>query len=226
MKTNQYNVIYQLVDRHVEQGLGDKICLVDEVSHCSYSQLLSYCIRIQQLISSFSIKRKNIVVCILYDKIKSAATFLGLIRAGYIPAYVNPDLPVYHYVHYIHLTESALVIFDEMVSEDIKMLVQSLKISYLELSESLFEGAINDKAALDLGNYERGAFCLFTSGTTGAAKAVIHRHKDIQRTNEHYAKSILDISPNDVTYSTSKLFFAYGLNSLFYALYHGAAVVI
>src|SRR5439155_12030974 len=58
---------------------------------------------------------------------------------------------------------------------------------------------------------EDAAFWLWTSGSTGRPKAAVHLHSDWVYCCDYYARGILDIQPDDVTFSSSKLFHAYGL---------------
>src|SRR5262249_45841499 len=70
-------------------------------------------------------------------------------------------------------------------------------------------------------------FLLYTSGSTGKPKGVLHAHQSIPRTVECYAGSVLKMTPEDRVYSSSRLFFAYGLgNSLSFPLAAGATVVL
>ncbi len=67
------------------------------------------------------------------------------------------------------------------------------------------------------------AFWLYSSGSTGRPKGVVHAHGDIGVTVDQYARNILEISAEDVCYSTTKLFHAYGLgNALTFPLSVGA----
>ncbi len=71
------------------------------------------------------------------------------------------------------------------------------------------------------------AFWLYTSGSTGNPKAAIHRHRDMVCCLETYAKQVLQISSADRTFSTSKLFFAYGLgNALYFPFGVGASTIL
>ena len=70
-------------------------------------------------------------------------------------------------------------------------------------------------------------FWLYSSGSTGKPKGVVHLHHDIQVTCETYAAEILGLREDDVTFSTTKLFHAYGLgNSLSFPLWFGATAVL
>ena len=71
------------------------------------------------------------------------------------------------------------------------------------------------------------AFWLYTSGTTGKPKGVIHRPPDLEFTAERYARGILKIDRYDRLLSAAKLFFAYGLgNALTFPLWLGAEVIL
>jgi benzoate-CoA ligase len=71
------------------------------------------------------------------------------------------------------------------------------------------------------------AFWLYTSGTTGSPKGVIHRHRDLEYTASSYGAQVLGIEASDVVYSGAKLFFAYGLgNALTFPLSVGATAVL
>jgi benzoate-CoA ligase family protein len=71
------------------------------------------------------------------------------------------------------------------------------------------------------------AFWLYTSGTTGTPKGAMHRHGSLRDTAETYARDVLAIGPDDVTFSVAKLFFAYGLgNTLTFPFSVGASTVL
>jgi len=71
------------------------------------------------------------------------------------------------------------------------------------------------------------AFWLWTSGSTGIPKAAVHLHHDWIHCAEFYAREILDIQAEDITFSSSKLFHAYGLgNALLFPLHVGATTVL
>src|SRR5947199_37865 len=66
------------------------------------------------------------------------------------------------------------------------------------------------------------AFWLYTSGTTGGAKAAVHLHRDLLACR-HYGLDVLKVSDADRAFATSRLFFAYALgNALLIPFYVGA----
>src|SRR6266700_3401829 len=63
---------------------------------------------------------------------------------------------------------------------------------------------------------ESVAFLLYTSGTTGTPKAAVHLHHDMLVCCEGFGRHVLEIGPEDRTFSVAKLFFAYGLGNALY----------
>ena len=70
------------------------------------------------------------------------------------------------------------------------------------------------------------AFWLYSSGSTGRPKGVVHTQRDIGATIDTYSRHVLRLTGDDVCYSTTKLFHAYGLgNGLSFPMAAGATAV-
>src|SRR3990167_2535759 len=228
MKHEQYNIVYQLLDRHVAHGAEKRVALIDDDGRWTYHDLLKASMSVQSLVYNTALIHGQRVMCILYDSAYSVACLLGLMRGGYVPCYLNPDMPAHHYKQYLIASSPALIICDELLSMEVKKFLFDLDIPLLDIGYQIFSKNKNSKLSIPMhfSNSERGAFCLFTSGTTAAPKGIEHRHKDIEVAYMNYAETILGLDEHDTTYSTSKLFFAYGLNSVLYALYAGGRAII
>src|SRR5437763_689458 len=87
-------------------------------------------------------------------------------------------------------------------------------------------GAAGEAEIEDVGD-ETPAFILYTSGSTGRPKGATHVHRSLPYTVETYGKRVLRVAPEDRLFSSSRLFFAYGLgNSLSFPLSTGATSVL
>lgn len=69
------------------------------------------------------------------------------------------------------------------------------------------------------------AFWVMTSGTTGMPKAVEHRHGNVRICGEYY-EQILDTTPADRLFATSRFHFAYAIGNMFAALRIGATNIL
>jgi benzoate-CoA ligase len=71
------------------------------------------------------------------------------------------------------------------------------------------------------------AFFLYTSGSGGAAKGAVHRHRDMLATSRGFARGVLDLRAEDRCFSVSKLFFAYGLgNGMYFPFAAGGSTIL
>ena len=69
------------------------------------------------------------------------------------------------------------------------------------------------------------AFWVMTSGTTGAPKAVEHRHVNVRMCAQYYEQE-LGCTSNDRLFATSRFHFAYAIGNMFAALRMGASNVL
>jgi benzoate-CoA ligase len=71
------------------------------------------------------------------------------------------------------------------------------------------------------------AFWLYSSGSTGRPKGVLHIHSNLVQTAALYADRVLGMREDDLIFSASKMFFAYGLgNAMSFPLHAGATAVL
>jgi benzoate-CoA ligase family protein len=67
----------------------------------------------------------------------------------------------------------------------------------------------------------------YTSGSTGKPKAAVHAHQDFVAAADLVGVSVFGLGPDDLTFSASKLYFAFGLgNALYFPARVGAASVL
>ncbi|GAB4119458.1 MAG: AMP-binding protein [Rhodothalassiaceae bacterium] len=72
---------------------------------------------------------------------------------------------------------------------------------------------------------EDPAVMLFTSGSTGRAKALLHSHRDIVALTRVFGRRVFSVGPEDIVVGSPSLAFAYGYGVLFAAsLSQGSAI--
>ena len=133
------------------------------------------------------------------------------------PYPVNPLYGADDYPYFVEDSGARLAIVDAVCAEKVRA-PKLLLVDELEPSEELQPvDTLRDDVA----------FWLYSSGSTGRPKGVVHLHRDLLFTCETYARHVLGITDQDVTFSTTKLFHAYGLgNNLSFPYWAGATTVL
>src|SRR6184192_1792713 len=178
------------------------------------------------------IQEEQRVLVILPDCPEYVYAFLGAIWAGAVPVLVSTFLRPGDSLPFVRETRARAVITTAAVADVLEAETRPLPMVLTVgggRSGTLWQ-AIEDAPASP-GPFpthrDDPAFWLYSSGTTGRPKGVVHRHRDILHAVESYGRHILGVHAGDVAYATSKLFFAYGLGaSLYFPLAAGASAVL
>ena len=178
------------------------------------------------------------VMLVMYDSPEAMASFYAAIKIGAVPILVNYMYTKDDFCYLLNDSRARTLIAHEDFVEEIDGCREKMR--YLEntiilgnktksyqicfhdivdrCSDQLQVANTTDKDA-EIWNY--------TSGITGIPKATVHLQHDVFTCLENYAKGILNINQNDILFSASKFFFAYGLgNSFIYPPGVGASVVL
>ncbi|MBI4493522.1 MAG: benzoate-CoA ligase family protein [Chloroflexi bacterium] len=232
-----FNMSTVLLDRHLEAGFGGRPAVFYEGGTLSYDALSRLANRAGNALRSLGLRREERVVLLLPDCPEFLAVFLGAMRLGAVPVPVNTVSSPADYAYYLNDSRAAVVVVDQELLprlEPIRSGLRSLR-SVVVLGEappgcvSLQEllAHSSDELAPAGTHRDEPSYWLYSSGTTGRPKGVVHLHHDMVYCVEPFARHGLGLTPEDRTFSVPRLFFSYGLvNSLYMPLYVGASAVL
>jgi benzoate-CoA ligase family protein len=222
----RFNMAWYFLDRNVEEGRGDKTCLLYRDTRYSYREVQAAANRCAAALLRVGVRAEERVLIVLPDRPEFAFAWFGAAKAGAVIAMVNPALPAEDYRHYFEYTRASAAIVDASTLDRLDPLRDSFRhlrqlivvgdagrhLSFEELCRAAPDRLENADTHRD-----DPAIWLFTSGSTGKPKAAVHLQQDLPWNTERYAKQVLGIREDDLTVSVPKLFFGYatGTNLLF-----------
>ncbi len=226
-----------ILDRNLEAGRAEKTALITEKGAVTYGRLAELTAGVAAYLRELGIEREQRVLMILDDSPAFPATFLGAMRIGAVPVPVNPMDRIDNYSYYLDDSYARVLVLDASLVPALEQGLSErpnlhvLVVGGQDDAHPSFEAAVAERAGElppAIGTHrDDPAFWLYSSGSTGRPKGVVHRHQNIGVTVETYARHVLRITEDDVCYSTTKLFHAYGLgNGLSFPLSVGGCSVL
>src|SRR6266446_2162670 len=235
----QFNAATYFIDRHLQEGRGEKTAIEAEGARVSYHQLWEDVNRFGNGLRKLGVRIEERVFLLLLDGPEFAISFFGAIKIGAVPVPVNTLLKPADYEYLLNNSRARVAIVSDSLVASIEAIPRQ-QLRYLETiivvggesrSGTLsFEKLVCESSSVLLAEAtgkDDAAFWLYSSGSTGQPKACVHLQHDMVVSSERYAKSILNITDKDRCFSVAKLFFAYGLgNALYFPLAVGATSIL
>ena len=230
-----FNVAVPFIDRHLEEGRGDKVAIRSTArGDVTYGELAENVNRSGNALRSLGIESGERVLMIVQDRPEFFYLFWGAVKAGLIPVPVNTLLRAANYRFLIEDSECAAIVFFPGVAGEVEEALGTAtrKPDHAlptEGARSLLELMKRAPASLDPdpATPTDDCFWLYTSGSTGNPKATVHRHRDMVITSERYAHATMGVREDDTFFSAGKLFFSYGFgNAMTFPLWVGGTAVL
>jgi len=200
---------------------GERVAFVCEGETVRYAEFAA---RVQRACGAFAalgVRPGERVLLLLRDTPEFAAAWLGALRAGAVAIGLNTKLSEEEYRYIRSDSQARLAIVEDVFVRARPDLAAelaregSLAVAGKEVAAGLtsWRGALERAPANAPAHATRAtdpAFWLYSSGTTGRPKGIIHSHKDVLPAGQ-VQREVLGLRAGDTVLTTSKLFFAYAL---------------
>lgn len=233
-----FNQAVFLTDRHLEEGRGEKVAIYYLDEKITYRELVERVNKAGNALRDLGIGPEDRVILALWDSPALVYTYLGSMKIGAIPIPVNTlGAPKDFLFFLIDSRAKVLITNDQLYEEKIaplrgqaKYLRHVLVVGKESPGTLNLEGLI-EKASPELVPEETSkddmAFWMYTSGTTGLPKGVVHLHHDLLYYWPPVCETVFEVREDDIIFCTSKTFFSYGRNaSIETTFLYGLSVVL
>jgi benzoate-CoA ligase family protein len=237
-----FNAADYLVDRHLREGRGSRVAVIGSKTTLTYRELADAVHRVAGGLQQLGLRPDQRVMFCMADDVELLTGVLATMYLGAVPVPVSTMLTgnelgklladsqarVFCVSTEFASAASAAVAGAPNVTDVVVDAAASVDMPAgvsVQRWDMLSNGTAITTAYRTWG--DSPALWLYTSGTTGAPKAAMHRHSSVRSVAENYGVGVLGIRPQDRCLSVAKLFFAYGIgNSCFLPLSVGATTIL
>ncbi|MFC4000511.1 benzoate-CoA ligase family protein [Prauserella oleivorans] len=224
-----FNATEYLVGRHVAAGNGARTAVVSTTRTLTYAELDDEVRLVAGGLRALGVRPEERVLMCMTDEVELFTAILGTMYLGAVAVPCSTMLTGGELAKLIADSRTRVVLGSTEFAGQVRTAVeQAPDVETVVLTDDWQRlrtaGSLREPYATW---GDSPALWLYTSGTTGAPKAAMHRHTDIRFVAESYAQQVLRITPADRFLSVAKLFFAYGIgNSMFFPLSVGATALL
>lgn len=232
----QLNCATELLDRHVSEGRGDRLCVRGPKDSWTYRDLWERANRIANvLVQDMGLIPGNRVLLHAPNTPMMVACWFGIVKAGGIVVATMPLLRAKELKPILEIGAISHALCDASLISEVEGAAQAVPVlravrCFNSSGEQALETAMQQHApAFDNVDTAADDTCLigFTSGTTGVPKATMHFHRDVMAICACWPRSVLKANADDVFIGSPPLGFTFGLGGLvLFPMSIGASTVL
>ncbi len=196
---------------------GARTALICGEDSVSFAQMAERVARSGAALVALGVRPGDRVLLLMRDTPEFAAAWLGAVHAGAVAIALNHKLSEADYRHILADSGARLALVEDAFAAARPDLTAELaregRIAIAGAAGGLpaWRDELTDASAIPAfdARPETPAFVLYSSGTTGRPKAIVHAHRSFASLGQAFR--VVGVKAGERVFTTSKLFFAYGL---------------
>ena len=234
----QLNCATEILDRHVAQGRGARVCIRAPGLEWTYAELQDKANRIANvLVREMGLVPGNRVLLRAPNNAMLAACWFAVMKAGGIAVATMPLLRAKELKPILEIAQVTHALCDAALADELReAALAAPRLRHILHFNNNADGAGSLEAAMarqsahfDTIDTAADDTCLlgFTSGTTGVPKATMHFHRDVMAICACWPPHVLRPRPDDIFIGSPPLAFTFGLGGLLlFPMTVGASTVL
>jgi benzoate-CoA ligase family protein len=232
-----FNAATFFVDRHVAEGRGGRTAFRAGGRAVTYAQVADRVAHAAGALREAGLDAEQRVLLALDDSPAFAAVFWGAVKLGAVAVPVNTLTSPAEYEFLLNDSRARVAVVEAEVAPRVLaarercpglrsvLVVGGPAAGALDFDEALARA--RPVATAVPTSREDVMYWGYTSGSTGRPKAAVHAHQDFVAAADLVGVGVFGLGPDDLVFSASKLYFAFGLgNALYFPARVGAAAVL
>ena len=220
----QFNAASAFLDAHLQAGRGARPAIYSQAAICTYAHLGELANRVGNGLRDLGVEMEQRVALLLLDSPAFAAAFFGSMKIGAVPVPINTALRPGDHAYMLNDCRAKVLLVSHEIWPSIQRILPELQYVRHIVVVGLARAEMVETATLH--DFERwlerasgtleavrthkddSAFWLYSSGSTGFPKGCVHLHHDMVYCAEYYARGVLGLREDDITFSAAKLYFS------------------
>jgi benzoate-CoA ligase len=219
---------------------GSRTALICGTQTLSYADLAAQVARSANALRALGVSPGDRVLLLMRDTPEFAAAWLGAVHAGAVAVALNTKLTEAEYRHIRTDSGARLAIVEDvfalarpdLAAEHVRdksssgsLVIAGQNPGQAPSWRDAVAGAAPEATPFDA-RAEDPAFWLYSSGTTGMPKGIVHAHRSLLHAGQAQ-REVIGLVAGEKSFATSKLFFAYSLeHGLLGPLATGATAIL
>ena len=207
-----------LLGKGLAVSSGENVALLNDTTEVTYNQLDAAANRAANAIRTFGVGPDDRVLIMADDRPELFFAYLGAIKLGAVPVALNLRFSASNLAFIIEDSDCKLFLAEKQFADIVRQGISDVEapppVSLLDddfrelmaAQEATFASCPRDPDDMVL--------WMYTSGTTGQPKAVVHRQSCVN-TIGRYLGPVYGMGPGQKIFCSSKLFFAFSLGHCF-----------